>query len=53
MNNENKAMEMMQKNSSNTFQSSTPAANAVEDSGQYLTLRLGSEEYAIDILRVQ
>lgn len=23
------------------------------DSGQYLTLRLGSEEYAIDILRVQ
>jgi purine-binding chemotaxis protein CheW len=26
---------------------------AVADSGQYLTLRLGTEEYAIDILRVQ
>lgn len=26
---------------------------AVADSGQYLTLRLGNEEYAIDILRVQ
>ena len=31
--------------------SSGPAAKA--DSGQYLTLRLGKEEYAIDILRVQ
>ncbi len=29
------------------------AGHAVADSGQYLTLRLGSEEYAIDILRVQ
>jgi purine-binding chemotaxis protein CheW len=29
------------------------AAHAAVDSGQYLTLRLGSEEYAIDILRVQ
>jgi len=29
------------------------AGRAVADSGQYLTLRLGSEEYAIDILRVQ
>lgn len=29
------------------------AAAVVADSGQYLTLRLGEEEYAIDILRVQ
>lgn len=29
------------------------AAQSVAASGQYLTLRLGSEEYAIDILRVQ
>ncbi|MEK9804511.1 MAG: chemotaxis protein CheW, partial [Curvibacter sp.] len=28
-------------------------ALAAGDSGQYLTLRLGKEEYAIDILRVQ
>ena len=31
----------------------TPENQAVAESGQYLTLRLGSEEYAIDILRVQ
>lgn len=30
-----------------------PGASATADSGQYLTLRLGSEEYAIDIMRVQ
>lgn len=29
------------------------AAAAVADSGQYLTLRLGDEDYAIDIMRVQ
>lgn len=29
------------------------AINQVAHSGQYLTLRLGAEEYAIDILRVQ
>ncbi|MFZ5568250.1 MAG: chemotaxis protein CheW [Pseudomonadota bacterium] len=29
------------------------ATAAAGDSGQYLTLRLGKEEYAIDILRVQ
>jgi len=41
-------------------QSFSSLANATQrsgqllaDSGQYLTLRLGSEEYAIDILRVQ
>jgi len=32
---------------------SNRAAAVVADSGQYLTLRLGEEEYAIDILRVQ
>lgn len=31
----------------------TPAVAVVADSGQYLTLRLGDEEYAIDIMRVQ
>lgn len=31
----------------------TRATGVVADSGQYLTLRLGDEEYAIDILRVQ
>jgi purine-binding chemotaxis protein CheW len=46
-------MEMMQKNKSAAFQSGVPAAQAVADGGQYLTLRLGGEEYAIDILRVQ
>jgi purine-binding chemotaxis protein CheW len=30
-----------------------PASQGLPDSGQYLTLRLGGEEYAIDILRVQ
>lgn len=46
-------METMQKKTSNTFQSGAPAAQTVADAGQYLTLRLGGEEYAIDILRVQ
>jgi purine-binding chemotaxis protein CheW len=45
-----------------TIQSSPPSAlsrqasretQATVDAGQYLTLRLGEEEYAIDILRVQ
>ena len=30
-----------------------PAVTAVADSGQYLTLRLEDEDYAIDIMRVQ
>ena len=30
-----------------------PAVAVVADSGQYLTLRLGDEDYAIDIMRVQ
>ena len=46
-------METMQKNSSNPSQSGTPSGHALADGGQFLTLRLGSEEYAIDILRVQ
>jgi purine-binding chemotaxis protein CheW len=40
-----------------TMQKAPPSANrpaqVVADAGQYLTLRLGGEEYAIDILRVQ
>jgi purine-binding chemotaxis protein CheW len=32
---------------------STGEASSAADAGQYLSLRLGSEEYAIDILRVQ
>jgi purine-binding chemotaxis protein CheW len=47
------AMETMQKTNSSAFQSGAPAVQAVADSGQYLTLRLGTEEYALDILRVQ
>ena len=46
-------METMQKKPSNTFQSGAPAVQSGADGGQYLTLRLGGEEYAIDILRVQ
>ncbi|MHB8948386.1 MAG: chemotaxis protein CheW [Rhodoferax sp.] len=46
-------METIQRKPSNSFQTGTPAAKTVVDGGQYLTLRLGGEEYAIDILRVQ
>jgi purine-binding chemotaxis protein CheW len=46
-------METMQKKTTNAFQSGAPAVQTVADGGQYLTLRLGGEEYAIDILRVQ
>ena len=46
-------METMQKKTTNAFQSGAPATQIVADGGQYLTLRLGTEEYAIDILRVQ
>lgn len=46
-------METMQKTNSSAFQSAASVAQTVADSGQYLTLRLGSEEYALDILRVQ
>lgn len=42
---------MEAKTSSFAESSSSPQAHA--DAGQYLTLRLGGEEYAIDILRVQ
>ncbi len=46
-------METMQKTPSNAFQSGKPVAQIGVESGQYLTLRLGTEEYAIDILSVQ
>jgi purine-binding chemotaxis protein CheW len=46
-------MDTKQKSSSNAFQVGQSDASRVADGGQYLTLRLGSEEYAIDILRVQ
>lgn len=45
-------METMQKPPSAT-PPATPATGALADAGQYLTLRLGHEDYAIDILRVQ
>jgi purine-binding chemotaxis protein CheW len=45
-------METMQAPSSLSRQVSRATA-VVADAGQYLTLRLGEEEYAIDILRVQ
>jgi len=47
------SMESMQKTSASGFQPHTAATQAAAQGGQYLTLRLGSEEYAIDILRVQ
>lgn len=34
-------------------QKAKPAAAVTADAGQYLTLRLGEEDYAIDIMRVQ
>jgi purine-binding chemotaxis protein CheW len=46
-------MQTLQKNQANAFHTGTPAAQTTTDGGQFLTLRLGSEEYAIDILRVQ
>lgn len=46
-------METMQKKTSSAFHAGAPTAQAGADGGQYLTLRLGGEEYAIDILRVQ
>ena len=46
-------METMQKRTPSNFQTGAPAVQAAADGGQYLTLRLGGEEYAIDILRVQ
>jgi len=46
-------METMQKKTSNAYQTDAPVAQTVADGGQYLTLQLGREEYAIDILRVQ
>jgi purine-binding chemotaxis protein CheW len=44
-------MEKLQ--SQNTLNQTARFSQAVADAGQYLTLRLGDEEYAIDILRVQ
>jgi len=46
-------METTQNNPSNSFQRGQTTTSAVAGGGQYLTLRLGGEEYAIDILRVQ
>ena len=45
-------MDTMQKKPSSAFQGVGPTAQTA-DGGQYLTLRLGGEEYALDILRVQ
>jgi purine-binding chemotaxis protein CheW len=46
-------METLQRKSTSGFQTGQPGAQALPDGGQFLTLRLGTEEYAIDILRVQ
>ena len=46
-------METIKKKTSNAFQSGTSSTQVGADGCQYLTLRLGGEEYAIDILRVQ
>ena len=46
-------MENLQKKSTSAFQTNLTVAQAMPDSCQFLTLKLGQEEYAIDILRVQ
>ena len=46
-------MESMQDTSAGLCQSASRSSQVLADAGQYLTLRLGGEEYAIDILRVQ
>ena len=46
-------MELMQNRNSKSFQSAGHARNNFIEGSQYLTLRLGQEDYAIDILRVQ
>lgn len=46
-------MESMQQNTSSPVHAGRAVASSMADAGQYLTLRLGTEEYAIDILRVQ
>ncbi len=46
-------METMHDTPSLSPQAGTRAAQSSAAGGQYLTLRLGAEEYAIDILRVQ
>ena len=46
-------MESIQDSFSSLRQSASRPVQVLADAGQYLTLRLGGEEYAIDILRVQ
>jgi purine-binding chemotaxis protein CheW len=46
-------MDSMQDTSAGLRQSASRSSQVLADAGQYLTLRLGGEEYAIDILRVQ
>lgn len=46
-------MEPMQSTNPKSFQSAGYAKKTTVESGQFLTLRLGEEDYAIDILRVQ
>jgi purine-binding chemotaxis protein CheW len=46
-------MEPIQSNNPKSFQSSGYTKKTLVKSGQFLTLRLGAEDYAIDILRVQ
>ena len=46
-------MDTLKKESTSAFQTHSPVAQAMPDGGQFLTLKLGGEEYAIDILRVQ
>ena len=46
-------MEPMQNRNLKSFQSVGYARKNLIEGSQYLTLRLGQEDYAIDILRVQ
>ncbi len=46
-------MDTLQKKSTHAFQTAPAGVKALSDGSQFLTLKLGTEEYAIDILRVQ
>jgi purine-binding chemotaxis protein CheW len=46
-------METLQNKATNASRTASASAQPQLDGGQFLTLRLGTEDYAIDILRVQ
>ena len=46
-------MDTLKNKATNAFRAASSGAQSQPDGGQFLTLRLGTEDYAIDILRVQ